>query len=189
MDILSLFKFHIYILSCKLVLSHSLTTSPSLSTYASFENDSIVPAHSAISLGPSSFIAYRVEEGWSETESGVLYIYSDMKSTFRLVGTDFGTKPLDLAFTTTKGPKGLPCDDLRTTGIFHSTTVEGQTALFDVILPQGEQILYFCIRGENKTTGKSQFVHLGDDPWMSLGLKVKPVKTYILPFWLQVGSN
>ena len=191
MDILSLCKFHIYLLSCMLVLTHSVpTSSPSLSTYASLDNGSIIPeSHNAMSFGHLSAIAFRVEDGWSEMDSGVLYIYSDMKCTLRLVGTDFGTKPLALAFTTNAGSKGLPCDDLRSTGIFQSSAVEGHTAFFDVILSQWDQVLYFCIRGENQTTGKSQFVHLGNDPWMSLGLKVKPVKSYILPFWIQVGAN
>ncbi len=143
------------------------------------------------SYQPEDTTWIRMEEGKSVITAG-----EDVK--LRLFGDNLSSDSV-LAFTSEKLGRNENCDDARRTESFN---VDGPTALASTTgIPSSEPgpvtvtvtmqkkdvdegILYMCIKADKD----SNFVHQGPDPWLSVKVEKKPVKTTLLPVWLQIFS-
>jgi len=131
---------------------------------------------------------FRVEsEGASRvgTNSTVL-IHANVDVVLRLFGSEF-TAGASVSFTTYSAMRDELCMHLRSPEPFEiEPTSSPNAALVTVRLPllQGDDgPAYFCLKdSQNKT----HFVHQGTDASVRLLTEEKPVKTTILPIWLQI---
>jgi len=132
---------------------------------------------------------FRVE---SEGESyigtdGTVVIYADVDVVLRLFGQDFSAGS-SVSFTTTSEVRGEQCTYLRSTDVHDIQPLSPNVATVTVHLPllsqqEDETAFFFCTKDSENTT---HLVHQGNDTWVRLQTETKPVKTTILPMWLQI---
>ncbi len=132
---------------------------------------------------------------WIRMEEGKSIITAGEDVKLRLFGDNLSSESV-LAFTSEKLGRDENCDDARRTESF---SVDGPTALASGTNASSAQnpvtvtvtmqkkdvdegILYMCVKADKK----SSFVHQGADPWLSVKVEKKPVKTTLLPVWLQI---
>lgn len=81
-----------------------------------------------------------------------------------------------ISFTVTEAVRGTNCDDLRQSEIFNLTSVQGQTALVDVLLyvlyPPRQvdgnlRYLMFCVR-QVQNGNVNSWIHQGNDGWLMI---------------------
>jgi len=136
----------------------------------------------------SELYGFRVE---SEGESRIgtnntVVLYADVDIVLRLFGRDF-TDGASVSFTTTPAGRGEQCTYLRSTDIHDIRTLSSNVATVTVRLPVLQQedhsAFFFCLKHSENAT---HFIHQGTDAWMRVLTEEKPIKTTILPMWLQI---
>lgn len=130
---------------------------------------------------------FRVESA-GESRVGTndtVVIHADTDVTVRLFGRNF-SDGASLSFTTKPTERKKRCAYLRSPDMFavrpsspNSATVTVRLPILDV----DESAFYFCVKQSENAT---YLVHQGTDAWLRLTTEEKPVKTTILPMWLQI---
>ena len=124
-------------------------------------------------------------------------VYPDTMTSIRLFGS--GLKPASwISFTSTPASRDSDCNDIRSTGVFqiHLTNDSNAVATVNISLPHipstyESETFYFCLREEtmNYSDFKSSFAifrHQGTDRWMQIVSIERPIKSHMLPTWLQI---
>ena len=136
---------------------------------------------------PTELYGFRVE---SQGESRLgpedtTIISADVEVVLRLFGRNF-TDGASVSFTTKPAERDERCTYFPTTDMFdvrpsspHSATVTVRLTLLAV----DEPAFFFCVKHSENAT---HLVHQGTDAWVRLVTEARPVKTTILPLWLQV---
>jgi len=139
--------------------------------------------------GSAELYGFRVESGGGG-ELGRLgvndtaVVVADVDVVLRLYGWGFSAG-VSVSFTTKPAAHGDQCTYLRSTDIFDVRPSSSNVAAVTVRLPLEDEsaAFFFCLKyGENTT----HFVHQGSESWLRLLTEPMPVKTTILPLWLQV---
>jgi len=136
----------------------------------------------------SELYGFRVEsEGESRIgTNGTVIISAHVDVVLRLFGRNFSSGT-SVSFTTKPKMRGAQCTYIRSTDVQDIRPSTPNVATVTVHLPlsqnEGKPSFYFCLRyGENTT----HFFHQGTESWLRLQTEQKPVKTTILPMWLQI---
>jgi len=149
----------------------------------------------------SEIYGFRVEPAVSTDEStspgynvrnGSTVILANEPVELRLYGRGFSVGTV-VSFTTKLSSRGEDCTDMRSTDVVDLQIVTSYVAIVLIELPvsakESEPAYYICIKEpsiSNKSSENAQFVHQGSDHWLRLFTEPKPVRTTLLPLWLQV---
>ena len=131
---------------------------------------------------------FRVEsEGASRVGSNsTVVIYAHVDVVLLLFGGEL-TSGASVTFTTKREARGADCTLLRTTDIFDIRPSTPNVASVTVRLPISQEAaepeFFFCLNQDKNST---EFVHQGTDGWVRLQTEDKPVRSTLLPLWLQV---
>jgi len=129
---------------------------------------------------------FRVEsEGESRIgNNGTVVVHGDVDVILRLFGRDF-TAGSSVSFTTRQAVRGDRCTHLLTDiqkVRLTSPNVATVAVRLPILLEEDEQAFFFCLKHNQNAT---HFIHQGTESWVRLLSEEKPVKTTILPMWLQ----
>jgi len=118
--------------------------------------------------------------------NGTVVITANVNVVLRLFGDNFNAGA-SVSFTTKPASRGDQCTYLRSTDIQDIRPSTSNVATVTVRLPlaqqQDEPAYFFCVKYSENAT---HFIHQGTDAWLRLLTEEKPVKTTILPMWLQI---
>jgi len=112
-------------------------------------------------------------------------IHADVDVILRLFGRDF-TDEASVSFTTKPPDRDNRCMYLRSVDTFDVHPMSPNSATITVRLPLldvDEQAFFFCVKHSDNA---SHLVHQGTDASVRLLTEEKPVKTTLLPMWLQI---
>jgi len=137
----------------------------------------------------SELYGFRVESGGALRRFGTnntAVVIADFDVVLRLFGRDF-IDGASVSFTTKPAALGEQCTYLRSTDIFDVRPSSPNVATVTVRLPLSQQedepAFFFCLKYSENST---HYIHQGADSWLSLLTEEMPVKTTILPMWLQI---
>jgi len=117
--------------------------------------------------------------------NGTVVITANVNVVLRLFGHSFNSGA-SVSFTTKPAARGDQCTYLRTDiqDIWPSTSnVATVTVRLPLTQQEDEPAYFFCVKYSENAT---HFIHQGTDAWLRLLTEEKPVKTTILPMWLQI---
>lgn len=124
-------------------------------------------------------------------ETSSVLLYSNMSHTVRLYGGNF-SEYSEISFTTEAAVTGSKCDDFQKSKSFRIINATSETfGIFVVSLEElkvKQEYFYICAKGQYRTSGndfESQWTHQGIEPWVRLKSDLKPVKSTLLPLWIQ----
>jgi len=131
----------------------------------------------------SKVVAIRGEDKEGSTMEGrVLVLTAGAMTPVRLFGTGLSMST-SLRFTPDSAARGDNCDDMPASAVYDPEEEGNSTALYQVNMDElykDESNLYICVQD-----GEGGWVHMGDDPWLAIRVKLKEVKTTMLPVPIQ----
>ncbi len=126
-----------------------------------------------------------ISSEWVKFENDNITITAEEEVSLRLFGEHLSSTETVIFFTPEKAEKGAACAGARRTASFDAVpagSADGSVVVTvkmkKIDVDEGQ--LYIC------ATNGGQFVHQGHQPWMSINVKLKPVKKTLLPIWLQI---
>ncbi len=138
-----------------------------------------------MSATPNVFGFAPVDDQWINMKDGQVSVTADEEIDLRLFGENLSPTDTVVHFTPSEAAQGESCEGLRNTKSFRAKQgVPNKSVVISVNLDKSnvdEGKLYFCVN-----SGGDQFIHQGTETELSLKVELKPVKTTLLPIWLQI---
>lgn len=130
---------------------------------------------------------FRVDGESRTGDDDTVVVHADVDVVLRLFGRNF-TAGGSVSFTRKRAERGDQCTYLRSTEVFDVRMASPNVATVNVRLPLSERdadnpVFFYCLKQDENTT---HFVHQGTDAWVRLLTEEEPVKSTLLPMWLQI---